>query len=112
MYFFRECDCRRTTLANGTILTLQAHDENMTTLGSFLPAGVIKPSHSHPEAQIYLVISGRMRVTIGNETMVLSAGDTAIVPGNVSHVTEVLEDTMEIEVFSPARPELVRRYFP
>jgi hypothetical protein len=44
--------------------------------------------------------------------MVLSAGDTAIVPGNVSHVTEVLEDTVESEVFSPARPELVKRYFP
>jgi quercetin dioxygenase-like cupin family protein len=113
MNFFLENECRKTQLDNGVILSLLAHDEeHVTTFGSFLPRGIVKPAHSHPEIQIYIVISGMMRVTIGDEAVVMKTGDTAIVPGNVPHITEAFEDTVEIEVFIPARPELVMKYFP
>lgn len=64
-------------------------------------AGVASRVHTHAhEALIYLV-SGRLRVTIGDEAFVLMAGDVCRQPCAVAHRVEALEDSVFVEVKSP-----------
>ncbi|UCC38617.1 MAG: cupin domain-containing protein [Candidatus Aminicenantes bacterium] len=77
-----------------------------TSLSEFsLAKGSIIPTHKHPHEQTGYVISGRMIFTIGGERFEAKPGDGWNIPSNMEHDVEVLEDTVVIEVFSPAREE-------
>ena len=66
------------------------------------------PFHNHPQEQTGFLVSGRMRLTIGDETLDLVAGDSWTVPGDVAHGAVVLEDSVAIEVFSPVREDYLK----
>ncbi len=77
-----------------------------TSLGEFrLEKGSVIPNHSHPHEQTGYMISGRMTFTIADEDHNAEAGDSWSIPGNVEHSVEVHEDSVVIEVFSPARED-------
>ncbi|MDH4219739.1 MAG: cupin domain-containing protein [Candidatus Aminicenantes bacterium] len=77
-----------------------------TSLSEFsLEKGSVIPKHRHPHEQTGYVISGRLIFTIGDERFKAEPGDSWNIPGNVEHDVEVLEDTVVIEVFSPARED-------
>lgn len=79
---------------------------NKTSLGEFrLEKGHIIPNHNHPHEQTGYVISGRMTFTIDGEKHIAEPGDSWCIPGNVEHSVEVHEDSVVIEVFSPARED-------
>ena len=75
-----------------------------------LKKGCIVPKHSHHNEQMTYTLKGSLRVWIGEsgeqETRV-GAGDVLYVPANVPHKVEVLEDTLNVEVFSPPRQDLL-----
>lgn len=77
-----------------------------TSLSEFsLEKGSVIPKHRHPHEQTGYVISGRLIFTIGDERFKAEPGDSWNIPGNVEHSVKVLEDTVVIEVFSPARED-------
>jgi quercetin dioxygenase-like cupin family protein len=61
--------------------------------------------HSHPREQTGYLVSGKVRLFIGDETYDVGPGDSWCVLENVSHGTEFLEDSVPVEVFSPVREE-------
>lgn len=63
------------------------------------------PDHSHPHEQTGYLLSGRMRLIMGDEILEAEPGDSWCVPANAVHRAEILEDTVVIEVFSPVREE-------
>jgi quercetin dioxygenase-like cupin family protein len=67
--------------------------------------GNLIPFHSHPNEQIGYVLFGRVRVLTREATTELGPGDTYVVPANVEHSIEILEDADEVQVFTPPRPE-------
>jgi quercetin dioxygenase-like cupin family protein len=70
-----------------------------------LRAGSPLPVHDHPQEQTGYLVSGRLRLTIGDEAYDVSPGDSWSIPGGVPHGAEVLEDAVAIEVFSPVRED-------
>ena len=56
------------------------------------PAGTRFPSHSHDVDKIDGVLSGRFRMTLGEESLVLGAGDMLEVPAYARHSAEVVGD--------------------
>jgi quercetin dioxygenase-like cupin family protein len=50
--------------------------------------------HQHPQEQIMVVISGRLRVTLGGETAELGPGDAFHALPMVPHQVTALEDTL------------------
>lgn len=112
MYFAKRTDRPSVTTDTGTTLTLLASDDNLTMIRSEMPAGRIKKPHQHAAVQAYLIVSGKMELQVGEESMILEAGDSCIVPSMVPHGAKILEPTTEIEIFHPARPELVKKHFP
>ena len=63
------------------------------------------PRHSHPQEQTGYLVSGHMRLTIGDETHEVEPGDCWCVPSGVLHQAQVLEDSIAVEVFAPLRED-------
>lgn len=68
-----------------------------------IKAGEQLPQHQHPEEQITHIIEGEFALTVGDETMIVTAGDAAVIPANVPHGGKALTDCTVIDVFTPAR---------
>ncbi len=77
-----------------------------TSLGEFyLKKGTIIPNHSHPHEQTGYFISGKAVFIIDGERYNTDPGDSWCIHGDVEHGVEVIEDSVVIEIFSPAREE-------
>lgn len=72
-----------------------------------LKKGAIVPTHSHESEQITWILEGALRLWIGDpeEEVTLRAGQFVLIPGNVPHRAEALEDTVDIDAFSPIRQD-------
>jgi len=66
------------------------------------------PAHAHPQEQTGYLVSGRIRLTIGDETFEVEPGDSWCVPANVTHRAEILVDAVAVEVFSPVREDYLK----
>jgi quercetin dioxygenase-like cupin family protein len=60
--------------------------------------------HHHPYEQFSLLLSGRLQLTVGDETREIGPGDGWYAPGDVPHGGVVLgdEEAVFIDVYSPA----------
>jgi len=104
MFYKKDSDKYRKAFDGVTYKTLTYGDK--TSLGEFkLEKGCIIPNHKHPHEQTGYVISGRMTFIIDGERHSAEQGDSWNIPGNVEHGVEVHEDSVVIEVFSPARED-------
>ncbi|MHB9029012.1 MAG: cupin domain-containing protein [Candidatus Latescibacterota bacterium] len=63
------------------------------------------PRHSHPHEQTGYLVSGHLRLYIGDESHDVQPGDSWCIPGGVEHGADALEDTVAVEVFSPVRED-------
>jgi len=54
------------------------------------PPGTTFPPHTHGVDKIDAVLSGRFRMTMGGQSVILEAGDMLAVPGGASHTAEVV----------------------
>ncbi len=52
--------------------------------------GTVFPDHEHGVDKIDAVVSGRFRITIGGESVILEAGDAIVVPRGTMHRAEVV----------------------
>jgi len=68
-----------------------------------LKKGAIVPPHKHLAEQITMVMSGALKFTIGGEDITVKAGEVLVIPPNVVHSAEALEDSDDIDSFSPLR---------
>ncbi|HEX5418269.1 MAG TPA: cupin domain-containing protein [Chloroflexota bacterium] len=89
-------DCWRKTLGWGerTLISEVTLDKN----------GVV-PLHSHPHEQIGYVAKGAIEFTLGEEKVVIRAGDGYLIPGGVPHACLALEDSLALDIFAPVRDE-------
>ncbi|HTE52568.1 MAG TPA: cupin domain-containing protein [Kofleriaceae bacterium] len=74
----------------------------------YLARGSVVPRHSHENEQITYILEGALRFTIGEDgaqEIVVRAGEVLHIPSNVPHEAEALEDTLDVDVFSPPRQD-------
>ena len=85
--------------------------ERMMLAQVYLDAGSIVPKHSHENEQLTWIVEGALRFFIGDEgsdgyeERVVSGGEVLYIPSNVPHKAEALEDTFDVDVFSPPRQD-------
>jgi quercetin dioxygenase-like cupin family protein len=70
-----------------------------------LAAGAELPRHAHVHEQTGYLVSGHMRLSIGDDTFDVRPGDAWTIPGDVEHGADILEDSVAVEVFSPVRED-------
>lgn len=72
-----------------------------------LARGFKVATHSHENEQISLVLSGSLRFTLGPDSQpgrpvhVISAGMAIVLPSNLPHAAEALDDVHVLDLFSP-----------
>jgi mannose-6-phosphate isomerase-like protein (cupin superfamily) len=67
-----------------------------------LPAGGIDPQSPHLEDEVYVVVGGRARVTVGEHERDVRPGDTIFVGSTVPHrFHDIAEDLELVVVFAP-----------
>ena len=74
----------------------------------YLKKGAVVPLHSHHNEQFTYVLEGVLRFWIGDETaepVDIGAGEVLHIPAHVPHKAEALEDTLDVDVFSPPRQD-------
>jgi quercetin dioxygenase-like cupin family protein len=85
------------------------HGETMTLARFRLRKGTVVEQHQHASEQIATLLRGRMRfVLAGGDEHVVSAGETIVLPPNVPHAAEALEDCEVLDTFSPVREDWIR----
>jgi quercetin dioxygenase-like cupin family protein len=73
-----------------------------------LAKGEIVPKHAHHNEQLTYITSGALKFALGDDgdhEVVVRAGEVLVIPSNVPHSAEALEDTIDIDVFSPPRAD-------
>ena len=91
-----------------TIGRQMIHTETMTLARVILQRGAVVPRHEHENEQIATVLEGRLRFVVGDEERIVSAGESVPLAANVPHEVEALEDSVVLDVFSPAREDWLR----
>ncbi|HEX4470254.1 MAG TPA: cupin domain-containing protein [Gemmatimonadaceae bacterium] len=78
----------------------------------YLKKGCVVPKHSHENEQFTYILEGALRFWIGEdekEEVVVRAGEVLHIPSNVLHKAEALEDTLDVDVFSPPREDWLNK---
>ena len=74
----------------------------------YLKKGAVVPRHAHENEQITYILEGGLRFWIGedeSEMIDVRAGEVLHIPSYVQHKAEALEDTLDVDVFSPPRQD-------
>ena len=82
--------------------------ERMMLTHVYLKRGAVVPLHSHDNEQLTYVLEGALRFWLGgeeSEPVDVRAGEVLVIPSNVPHKAEALEDTLDVDVFSPPRQD-------
>lgn len=91
------------------ILLRQLHGEHMT-IGYFkYKKGAIVSMHHHANEQVIFILQGKVKVIAGDQEYIINVGQTLIIPPNLPHQLEALEDeTIDLDVFSPVREDWIK----
>ena len=84
--------------------------ERMMLTHIYLKRGAVVPRHSHDNEQLTYILEGTLRFWIGDgetesEVVDVRAGEVLHIPSNVPHMAEALEDTLDVDIFSPPRQD-------
>jgi quercetin dioxygenase-like cupin family protein len=74
----------------------------------YLDKGCVVPKHSHENEQITYILEGALHFRIGEdqkEEIIVRAGEVLHIPSNVPHSATALEDTLDVDIFSPPRQD-------
>ncbi|MCY3746008.1 MAG: cupin domain-containing protein [Acidobacteria bacterium] len=74
----------------------------------YLDKGAVVPMHSHDNEQLTYVISGALRFWIedeDSEPIDVKAGEVLVLPSWVPHKAIALEDTLDVDIFTPPRQD-------
>ncbi len=75
-----------------------------------LQKGSIVPPHAHENEQFTHVVRGSLRITLGidgGQVVVVGVGEVILIPSNLVHAVEAMEDTLEYDVFTPPRRDWI-----
>jgi quercetin dioxygenase-like cupin family protein len=106
MFFYND-DIELTDPAPGIHRKVLAHDDGLMICEFLLDEGTLLASHTHPNKQITYVVHGHLRYTVGDETREVHGGDSVLIPPNIPHEILVLEDTLVVDTFTPARADFL-----
>ena len=79
------------------------------TFGLFtMKKSAVVPLHKHINEQYTFILNGSVRVTIEGKVYIVKAGDCIIIPPNVPHLFESLEEgTLDLDFFAPKREDWI-----
>jgi len=74
----------------------------------YLKKGSIVPLHKHDNEQFTYILKGALKFWIGSEDgeeIIVREGQVLHLPSNLAHKAVALEDTLDLDIFSPPRQD-------
>lgn len=71
----------------------------------YVKRGCLVPLHAHQSEQMTYVLQGALKFLVAGEEITVREGEVIHIPSGIEHQSEALEDTFELDVFSPIREE-------
>ena len=80
-----------------------------TTVGQiWIAKGALVPRHTHESEQVSYIVSGALRFLLDDrDDVTVRSGEILVIPSNIPHSAEALEDTYDIDLFSPRREDWI-----
>lgn len=78
----------------------------------YLDEGCVVPMHRHENEQLTYVLHGVLRFTLGEDrarVVDVGPGEVLHIPSNVWHEAVALEDTLDVDIFSPPRQDWLQK---
>jgi quercetin dioxygenase-like cupin family protein len=82
--------------------------DSMMIAHVYLKKGAVVPKHSHHNEQITYILEGVLRFRLGedeSQQVDVAAGEVLHIPAHLPHTAVALEDTLDVDVFSPPRQD-------
>jgi len=82
--------------------------EEMMIAHVYLKKGAVVPKHSHHNEQLTYILEGALRFRLGEDEsqhVDVAAGEVLHIPAHLPHTAVALEDTLDVDVFSPPRED-------
>jgi quercetin dioxygenase-like cupin family protein len=74
-----------------------------------LKKGCIVPLHSHHNEQLTYIVEGALKFYIDGKEITVHAGEVLCIPSNMPHKAEAMEDTVDLDVFTPPREDWINK---
>jgi len=75
----------------------------------FLKKGAVVPLHQHDAEQITYILDGALKFELEGKEVVVHKGEVLYIPSNVPHRAVAIEDTLDVDVFSPLRMDWINK---
>jgi len=69
----------------------------------FIAKDAVVPTHHHESEQLTYILEGALKFEIEGREIVVRKGEVLLIPSNVPHRAVALEDTIDLDIFSPIR---------
>jgi quercetin dioxygenase-like cupin family protein len=73
----------------------------------YLKKGAVVPEHHHESEQITYILEGALKFELEGKEVIVHKGEVLRIPSNVPHRAVALEDTLDLDVFSPIRMDWI-----
>ena len=74
----------------------------------YLKRGALVPMHSHESEQMTYVLQGALKFRVEDEEIIVREGEVLHIPANARHQAEALDDTFQLDIYSPPREDWLR----
>jgi quercetin dioxygenase-like cupin family protein len=74
----------------------------------YLKKGCVVPKHLHENEQLTYVLEGALHFWLGENgerEQIVRGGEVLVIPSNLPHKAEALEDTLDVDIFAPPRQD-------
>lgn len=71
--------------------------------------GAHVPLHYHHNEQVTYILEGALKFAIDGKDIVVHAGEVLCIPSNMPHEAWALEDTLDLDVFTPPREDWLNK---
>jgi quercetin dioxygenase-like cupin family protein len=75
----------------------------------FIQKGGHVPLHHHHNEQVTYILEGALKFAIDGKEIVVKAGEVLCIPPNMPHEAWAVEDTLDLDVFTPPREDWLNK---
>src|SRR6202051_845708 len=75
----------------------------------FIKKDAVVPEHHHESEQITYILEGALKFELEGREVVVRKGEVLHIPSNVPHRAVALEDTLDLDIFSPLREDWLKK---
>ncbi len=85
------------------------HGDKLMLARVFMKKGAHVPKHQHHNEQVTYILEGALQFAIDGKEIVVKAGEVLCIPSNMPHEAWAVEDTLDLDVFTPPREDWLNK---